>query len=184
MDAGLIARRYATVLHDFAADRGKLNDVYSDAALVRAALAEQPAAQRFFDSPLHKPSEKRQLVKATFEENVSAETLQFLLFLVDKERIGYVSSILLVFEMLYKREHDICTATVTTAKQLSPEQQGRFVSLISDKVEKTGRHVASVDATFKVDPQIIGGVILAIDGRQLDGSVLTKLKTLEKQLTV
>lgn len=183
MDAGLIARRYATVLHDFAADRGKLDDVYADAALVRQALAEQPAAQRFFDSPLHKPSEKRELVNATFEANVSAEMLQFLTFLVDKERIGYVNSILLVFEMLYKRERDICTATVVTARELTPEQQSRFVSLVSGKVEKTGRKVSSVDATFKVDPRIIGGVVLTIDGMQLDGSVSSKLSELERQLT-
>ena len=109
--------------------------------------------------------------------------LQFLTFLVDKERIGYVNSILLVFEMLYKRERDICTATVVTARELTPEQQGRFVSLVSGKVEKTGRKVSSVDATFKVDPRIIGGVVLTIDGMQLDGSVSSKLCELERQLT-
>lgn len=184
MDAGLIARRYATVLHDFAADRGKLDDVYSDAALVREVLAQHPEAQRFFDSPLHKPSQKRELVKATFEGNVSAETLQFLTFLVDKERIGYVNSILLVFEMLYKKEKDICTATVTTAKELTDGQKQKFISLIADKMAAAGAKVSSVDATFKVEPAIIGGVILAVDGKQLDGSVQSKLKALEKQLTV
>lgn len=184
MDAGLIARRYATVLRDFANDRGKIDDVYTDAALVREAMAQQPAAQRFFDSPLHKPSEKRALVEATFQGRVSAEMLQFLVFLVEKERIGYVSSILLVFEMLYKKEHDICTATVTTAKELTADQQQHFVSLISGKLSGAGRRVAAVDATFKVDPAIIGGVILAVDGKQLDDSVQSKLKALERQLTV
>lgn len=184
MDAGLIARRYATVLRDFARDKGKLDDVYADAALVRKALAEQPAAKRFFDSPLHKPSEKRDLVNATFESAVTPETLQFLTFLVEKERIGYADSILLVFETLYKNEHDICTATVTTARELTPEQKGRFVALVADKVKGAGRKVNSVDATFKVDPQIIGGVILTIDGKQLDGSVQSKLKAIERQLAV
>ncbi len=183
MDAGLIARRYATVLHDFAADRGALDTVYADASIVRAALGAQPAAQRFFDSPLHKASEKRELVKATFEGNVSPETLQFLIFLVEKERIGYVNSILLVFEMLYKKEKDICTASVTTAKELSDTQKQNIISIISGKLEAAGKKVSSVDATFKVDPSIIGGIILAVDGKQLDNSIQSKLKTLEKKLT-
>lgn len=184
MDAGLIARRYATVLQEFARDKGKLDEVFADAVLVRSVLVQQPAAKRFFDSPLHRQSEKRGLVKATFENSVSAEMLQFLTFLVDKERIGYADSILLVFETLYKNEHDICTATVTTAQELKPEQKERFISLITGKIEATGKKVTSVDATFKVDPQIIGGVILAIDGKQLDGSVQSKLKSIEKQLAV
>lgn len=184
MDAGLIARRYATVLQEFARDKGRLDEVYADAVLVRSVLAQQPAAKRFFDSPLHKPSEKKNLVTATFSGAVTDEMLQFLTFLVDKERIGYADSILLVFESLYKNEHDICTATVTTAYELKPEQKDRFVSLITGKIEATGKKVKSVDATFKVDPQIIGGVILAIDGKQLDGSVSSKLQAIERQLAV
>ena len=49
MDAGLIARRYATVLHDFAADRNKLDTVYQDALVVRQALSEQKEAQAFLE---------------------------------------------------------------------------------------------------------------------------------------
>lgn len=184
MDAGLIARRYATVLQEFAREKGKLDDIFADAELVRTVLAQQPAAKRFFDSPLHKPSEKKSLVKASFETAVTAEMLQFLTFLVDKERIGYADDILRVFQSLYKNEHDICTATVTTAQELSAEQKQRFVTLVKGKVEATGKKVTSVDAAFKVNPDIIGGVILAIDGKQLDGSVQSKLKAIERQLTV
>lgn len=184
MDAGLIARRYATVLHDFAADRGKLDEVYADARVVREALGRQPQAQKLFDSPLRKPSEKRAFVEAVFGGRVAEETLRFLTFLVDKERIGHVCGILRVFEMLYKRERHICTANITTARELDEERRARFVALVADKVRSSGETVASVDATFRADPRIIGGVVLAIDGRQVDGSVKSKLQAVQRQLTV
>ncbi len=184
MDAGLIARRYATVLHDFAADRGKLQEVYDDAQIVRQVLSSQPAAQQYFESPLHKPSEKKALVDGAFASHVADETLQFLNFLVDKERISLVSNILLVFEQLYKKEKNICTATITTAKELTPQQQQHISSQIVDKFKAAGNKVAAIDATFKVDPRLIGGIILTVDGKQVDDSVLYRLKKIEKQLTV
>ncbi len=184
MDAGLIARRYATVLHDFAADHGKLDEVYADAVVVRQALAEQPQAKKFFDSPLRKLSEKKALVEAVFASRVTPETLQFLTFLVDKERIGYVSSILLVFEMLYKTERHICTARLTTAKELTAQQKERLTGLVSDKLKASGKEVEAIDATFRVNPAIIGGLILEVDGCQVDGSIRSKLKAVERQLTV
>lgn len=182
MDAGLIARRYATVLRDYAQGRGKLDEVYADVTKVRLALAENPEAEQFFVSPVVKPSEKKALLEGTFKGKVCDEVLQFLTFLVDKERIGLAGSILFVFEMLYKREKNICTATVTTAKELSAADQSRFVGVIADKMRKSGREVADVDATFRVDPSIIGGVVLAVDGKQVDDSVSSKLRELQRQL--
>lgn len=184
MDAGLIARRYATVLHDFAADKKLLDDVYLDAQTVRTALQQNPEALKFLDSPLRKNSEKKSLLNAALKDNVTPLTLQFLSFLVEKERIGYVSSILLVFQTLYKKEHNIRTAKVTTATQLSDQQKKRFVDLIALKLNNAGTTADSIDASFKTDPSIIGGLILEVDGRQIDSSVASKLQALQRQLTV
>ncbi|MDD7726160.1 MAG: ATP synthase F1 subunit delta, partial [Bacteroidales bacterium] len=110
--------------------------------------------------------------------------LQFLTFLVEKERIGYVSSILLVFQTLYKKEKNIRTAKVTTATELSDEQKKRFVDLIALKLKNAGISADNVDASFKTDPRIIGGLILEVDGKQIDSSVASKLAALQRQLTV
>ncbi len=184
MDAGLIARRYATVLHDFAADKQHLDDAYYDAVTVRLALEQSPDAIKFLESPLRKPSEKKAFIKAALENCVTPLTLQFLTFLVEKERIGYVSSILLVFQTLYKKEKNIRTAKVTTATELSDEQKKRFVDLIALKLKNAGISADNVDASFKTDPRIIGGLILEVDGKQIDSSVASKLAALQRQLTV
>ena len=184
MDAGLIDRRYATVLYDFASEHGSLDAVYADANLISDTLASTPEAQKFFMSPIRKPSEKKQLLHASFEGNVSDYTLQFLDFLVDKERVKHVKSILFVFQSLFKQSRGIRTASVTTAVPLSAQQQQNVKNLLIEKVKAAGQNVSDIDATFISDPSIIGGIILAIDGKQIDNSVAAKLKAVEKQLTV
>lgn len=184
MDAGLIARRYATVLRDFAADKHKLDEVYNDANTVRQALAQSPEAQKFLDSPLRKPSEKKAFLQVALKDAITPETLQFLTFLVEKERIAYASQILLVFQSLYKKDNNIRTAKVTTARELSADQKSKLVDLIADKLKAAGRQASKIDAEFVTNPSIIGGVILEIDGQQADGSVSSKLKALQRQLTV
>ncbi len=184
MDAGLIARRYATVLHDFAADNKCLDEVYVDAQLIRQVLSQQAGAQRFFESPLRKSSEKKKLLEDAFAKEVRQETMRFIDFLVEKERISLLQQIMLVFCMLYKKEKNICTAAVTTAKPLGTEQQRRIVEQIEQKLVATGHKVSAVDATFRTDARIIGGIILEVDGMQVDDSVASKLRQLEKQLTV
>lgn len=182
MDMGLIARRYATVLLEFARDKGVVDRVYEDSRLVRGVLHDEPSAIRFFNSPLHKQSEKRQLVEGTFTGKVTAEMLQFLNFLVEKERIGLAAQVLLVFEMLVKKERKVATVVVTTATELTEGARSNIASQIDEKLRRSGSEVSSVEATFKTDPSIIGGLILEIDGRQADNSISHKLREIEKAL--
>ncbi len=184
MDAGLIARRYATVLYDFASDKGVLDEVYQDAQTVRTALAQSPDAQKFLDSPLRKPSEKKAFITSAFDKATCHEMLQFLTFLVEKERIAYASQILLVFQSLYKKERNIRTAKVTTANVLTDQQKAHIVDMIADKLKAAGKAASQIDADFVTNPTIIGGMILEIDGLQADGSVASKLQALQRQLTV
>lgn len=184
MDSGLIARRYATVLHDYAVDEGRLEAVYQDSLTVREALAQTPEALKFLCSPLRKPSEKKGLLKAVFAANVCPQTARFLDFLVDKERVGLVAEVMRVFETIYRAEKHIVTAQVTTAVELPEAQKNDIKSLITERLRAAGETVAEVVAAFRADERIIGGVVLALDGRQLDDSVATKLKAIKRQLTV
>lgn len=183
MDAGLIARRYATVLRDYATDEGQMEAVYADSLLVREALEAQPAALAFLQSPLRKPSEKKALLRAAFGRATAQPTQRFLDFLVDKERVQHLPEIMRVLEALYRRDKGICTAQITTAVELPEAQKADIVALITDKLRKAQRPAAQVAASFRSDKRLIGGVVLALDGRQLDASLAAKLRELQRQLT-
>lgn len=178
MNAGLIARRYATVLYDFALGRNVLDDVYNDARNISQAMAAREATTQLLASPLRKPSEKKTFLKNAFEKFVTPTTMEFMLFVVDKERVSILSEILRVFQIVYKQRQGIKSASITTAKELSADKQNDITKLIEDKLS------SKVEAQYRTDESIIGGAIITIDGKQLDCSVLHQLKEIEKRLAV
>ena len=178
MNGGLIARRYATVLFEYGMDRGKVDDIYSDATLILNSFKECPEALEFLVSPLKKPSEKKSFLASVFDGKVSELTAEFLSFAVDKGRINMVDEILRVFQTVYKSSKGIHTAEITTAKQVVEEKKADFVAILEKKLGN------KVEASFKSDESIIGGIIIRVDGKQIDCSVARQLADIEKSLMV
>ncbi|MCF0189945.1 MAG: ATP synthase F1 subunit delta [Marinilabiliaceae bacterium] len=178
MNSGLIARRYATVLFDYARERGIEDGVYEDTRNIREALSVSAEAMAFVCSPVRKPSEKKRLIEQVFSQVVKAETIQFLNFVIDKDRAVMLCEILRVYGVVYKEHKGIRTAVVTTAKVTESHMQERIKQLLEEKLG------AVVEASFKDDPSLIGGVIVEVDGRQIDTSIKRQLIDIEKQLAV
>ncbi|MCR5695827.1 MAG: ATP synthase F1 subunit delta [Marinilabiliaceae bacterium] len=178
MNIGLIARRYATVLYEYADKKGDLEQTYQCVSDIRAAFEQAPSSLSFLASPLRKQSEKLNLVNGVFAKNVAQSLADFLVFLVEKERIDMVDDILRVFQSLYRKRKGIKSAVITTAIELSAEKQAKFTNELSVKLN------APVEALYNTDSDIIGGVIFTIDGKQLDNSVKHQLEEIEKQLKV
>lgn len=178
MNAGLIARRYATVLYDFATEHKVAERVYNDTKLLLEVFTSKPSIMQFLNSPLRKPSEKLSMIKSTFENIVIEETMQFINFTIEKSRIGMIDEVLRVFQSIYKKRLGIKSVDITTAKDLTDKTEKNFTSIIENKLK------SKVEMSFKTDESIIGGVIINIDGRQLDCSVQRQLKEIEKELTV
>ena len=178
MNIGLIARRYATVLIEYANKKGDLEQTYQSVGNIREALAQSPASVAFLASPLRKQSEKLKLVNEVFAKNVAQSLADFLIFLVERERIDIVDDILRVFQSLYRKRKGIKNAVITTAIELSAEKQAKLTKELSSKLN------APVEAYYNADSDIIGGVIFTIDGKQLDNSVKHQLQEIEKQLKV
>lgn len=178
MNVGLIARRYATVLYDFANQRNELSQVSTDVQCIREAFAENRMALEFLSSPVKKVSEKKSFLSSVFHTVVSATTMDFLMFVADKERVSTLDDILRVFQSLYKKSLGIKQVDVVTACSLQSEKQIAFTSIIESKLG------TKVDASYSVDESLLGGVVLTIDGKQLDCSVQRQLREIEKSLTV
>ncbi|MDO4461577.1 MAG: ATP synthase F1 subunit delta [Bacteroidia bacterium] len=178
MNSGLIARRYANVLFDFAQEHQATEAVYSDANNVYQALSGSQEAMAFLTSPLRKPTEKKALVEKVFANVVSPTTARFMAFVIEKGRANMLAEILRVYGIVFKEHNGIKTAIVTTAVPLEAQKQE---SVLASLKEKLG---APVDATFKSDPSLIGGVIFEVDGSLVDCSVKRQLLDIEKSLAI
>jgi F-type H+-transporting ATPase subunit delta len=100
----------------------------------------------------------------------------FLLLLADKSRIGALEEIAQEFERLVSEEEGILTAELTTAVELSDEDERRLLKQIE---EASGR---KVEATRQVDPDLIGGIVLQVGSHRLDASVRGRLTRLRHDL--
>lgn len=178
MDGGLIARRYATVLYEYGMERNKTAEIYDDVNMMRSAFADAPKALELLASPLKKVSEKKTFLKSVFDGKVAAETSEFLSFVADRGRVDMVDEILRVYQVVYKEHNGIKTAEITTATEIAEAKKAEFTKQLETKLG------AKVEASYKADASLIGGIIIRVDGKQVDCSIARQLAEIEKKLTV
>lgn len=177
MNTGLIARRYATALYEYSSDKDTLGNVFEDVQMIRQQFEANEGCVRFLSSPLKKTSEKVAFVETVFKGNVCETTFGFMTFVIRKGRGEVISEIFRVFEDLYKSRNGIYSVCITTAIPLSEAKISEYAEIISRKLN------VKTDVSSKCDPSLIGGMVVRVGDKQLDGSIARRLKEIEKQLT-
>ncbi len=142
---------------------------------VVTAAAEVPELRELLRNPQLDPR-----ARAAALEDVLAggdELLRnFLLVLVDKGRIGQLEVIVEEFERLVAEQEGVLSAELTTAVELSDDDERRLLQQIETA---SGR---KVEATRHVDPGLIGGIVLQVGSHRLDASVRGRLDQLRRAL--
>ena len=171
-----LAAKYATAIFEIARDEKSLDAYDKDLGKVRADVFAIPEAVKFFQNPLVPAQAKKDLLNRAVGKEVSATVMNFLMLLVDKKRIGVFNEIYDIFTTLKNREQGILVADVTSAFPLTKKQQD---ALVKKLMSLTGRKIQI--RTHK-DTEIIGGVILKIGDKRIDGSVAGRLRALRSSM--
>ena len=114
---------------------------------------------------------------ATASAALSDVTFGFLSVVAEKNREDSILPILREFSALYHTKKGIGTARVQTAKELSPEKKEAVYQKL---LRSTG--LKTLEVEYEVDPTLIGGMVIFVGDRMIDGSVKTKLNRMEKEL--
>ena len=168
-------RVYARALFDAALEGDRLEPVREQLAQVVAAEAEVPELRELLRNPQLDPRARA----AALEDLLSGgeELLRnFLLLLVDKGRTGQLEEISREFERLVAEHEGIVHAELTTAIELSDDEARDLLGQIE---KASGR---KVEATRRVDPALIGGIVLQVGSLRLDASVRGRLERLRREL--
>lgn len=173
-----IASRYGSALLGFAQDNNCLEQMHEEASALQAAIKANPSFISLLSDPIIRLNEKQQVL-AQVSEKFSPQMQEFLKMVLSYERFRELPAILAQFELLYEREQNIWRGEVTSAVKLSAEQLERIGQAYSKKYGLKG-----LKLTNKVDPDILGGVILRVDDRLIDGSIKTTLKKIRAHLTI
>ena len=138
-------------------------------AVVKECLNQHPALEQALSSPRISQEAKEAMLDRIFSGRVDARLLNFLKVLCRRGRIGSLRAIQVTATVMREEQLGRQRVTVTSAQPLNDEQR----ALIAAKFSETyGKQAVLIE---KVDEKLLGGIILRIGDRVLDGSVLGKM---------
>jgi len=172
-----LSGRYAMALFELARDEKQLDAVSASLATLKSALGESEDFRRLIASPLISRDEAAKAIAATATAlKLDPLTTKFLGVLATNRRLGQISAVIRAFTSLTAAHRGEITAEVTSAHPLTEDQVAAL------KVKLKGELARDVALDLNVNPDILGGLIVKVGSRQIDGSIRTKLNTLAQAM--
>lgn len=177
MIAQQVAQKYARALFMAAKGRNLIDKAYDQFEVLRQVIQKDRALLDFLTAPHVTDQQKLELVNKVFGTRLEKLFLEFLLVLMDKHRVQHLPDIIDAFERLVETEKGIVRASVVTAIALSGDEERNVTARLESRTGK------KVKLEKRVDPAILGGMIVIIDDEIIDGSVRHGLKQMREQLS-
>lgn len=169
-----LAGRYAIALFDLAEEQHALDQVAADLSTLKALIAESPDLVRLLRSPVFSRAQQAAaMAKLTETAGLSLLTRNFVGLVARNRRLFTLPGMIDAFHKLLANRRGEVRATVTAAQYLS---QAQIDAIIAQLKSVVGSKVA-VD--IWIDPAIIGGLIIKVGSRMVDGSLRSKLQRLQ-----
>lgn len=172
-----VAPRFAKAVLDLANENKVADKVAEDMRLLNNTIKGSKDLQLLIESPIVDSGKKKDVFKAIFEGKLDKLTAQFLDLLIGKTREFALEAITESYLDFYRQEKGIVKAEVLTATPLSAENKAS----VSEKI-KAKFDAKEVEIVEVVNPELIGGVIVRVNGMQLDLSVAGRLSGMRKEI--
>ncbi|NJM98313.1 MAG: F0F1 ATP synthase subunit delta [Phormidesmis sp. RL_2_1] len=174
-----VSAPYAQALLSVAQSKNQVDEISQVAADILSLLKESEEFSAFLANPVADKDVKKGVLKKVLGDESNQQMKNFLMLLVDKNRIYLTEPILQQFQSQVRELRQTVLATVTSAIELTDEQK----ETVKQKVlGMTGAQ--SVELESSIDPELIGGVIIKIGSQVLDASVRGQLRRISLQLGV
>jgi F-type H+-transporting ATPase subunit delta len=169
-----MAGRYATALFELALESKTIDKVKGDLDRFDALLGESPDLLRLVRSPVFTADEQAKALTAVLAKaGITGIAANFILFVARKRRLFAIRQMVAAYRALVARHKGEVTAQVTVAQQLSDTH----LSALKDALKSVTKQDVQVD--LKVDPAIIGGLVVKVGSRMVDSSLRTKLNSIK-----
>ncbi len=171
-----VSRRYARALFLASSEKGMVDSAFVQMQELLSYVQTEPKLLDYLRSPRVLVDEKVDLVRRTFSSQLDQLFVEFVVVLVNKRRIAFLPDIIDEFIRLVEAQKGIGRITVISAVPLTDSERAK----LSEKMAlKTG---LKIELEEKVDPSIIGGIIVLLHDEIIDGSVKYGLSQMREQL--
>ena len=172
-----LAGRYASALFDLASEAGTVTAVESDLDKLEAGLSESSELAMLTTSPKgSRDAAKKALWGVAAIMGLSELTQNFLGTLAQNRRLSKLPAIIRSFRAIAAAQRGEVSAEVASAHALTDKQLDQL------KAKLTAREGRTVKLTTKVDPDLLGGLVVTIGSKRIDGSIRTRLNSLSQAM--
>jgi F-type H+-transporting ATPase subunit delta len=169
-----IAERYATALFELAEDEKALNELENDVGRFATLHDASDDLQAFIRSPVHRAEEQVRAIEAILNQaGIGGLVGNFFKVVAGNGRLFAAPEIIAAFRRLVAKRRGEVTAEVTSAEPLSDAHVAALKEALKASLGK------DVTLDTRVDPSLIGGLIVKVGSRMIDSSVKTKLSSLK-----
>lgn len=169
-----IAERYATALFELAEDDRALNELENDVGRFATLHDQSDDLRAFLKSPIYSAEEQVRGIEAVLREaGIGGTVGNFFKVVAKNRRLFATPEIIAAFRRLAAKRRGEVTAEVTSAEPLSEAH----VAALKDALKASLGKDVTLDT--KVDPSLIGGLVVKVGSRMIDSSLKTKLSSLK-----
>ncbi|MBR4145263.1 MAG: ATP synthase F1 subunit delta [Lachnospiraceae bacterium] len=170
------SRVYGSSLYDLAAEEKLTDPIREQMLAIKQILRDNPDYIRLLAEPSIKKAERIGLIDAAFGSSCEKYLVSFLKLLCERDLLGEYEGCCDIFTKRYNEDHNISEAVVTSAVALSDSQ----LKALTTKLESmSGKKIT---LTTKIDPKVLAGLKVELDGKQLDGTVSGRLSGIKRKL--
>lgn len=176
MNEGMISKRYARALLQYAVGHRVEDLVFSEMKKLVASFAQEPKLRVAMENPMLSKENKMGLILTAVGGKSSTEFQRFIQLVLDKKRERNVRTMALCYLDLYCKQKNINTGRLVTATAVDDITIGKMKSL-TERIMP-----GKLDFETSIDPEIGGGFILYVDTYRLDASIKTQLNKIKQDL--
>ena len=176
MSIEIVADKYGSAMFELAQEQNILELMEEQLGYVASVMAEQPELRLFLENPIVTEDAKIKLVGRIFESSIDKVALHFIYVMIKRGRHRYIAEAITAFIQKSREARGILEATVTVAEPITADVEASVQAKLR---EVTGKDVI---LSVRQDPSIMGGIIIQVGDKRIDGSVARRLEELEKSL--
>lgn len=169
-----IGRRYAEAIYEIANERNKIKEIYEVLNNLMVLFKENLEFKNLLTNPLVSISEKEQFLSEIFNET-EKDILNIVFYILEKDRLETIRSIVTEYLKIYYEKNSIMDVKAIFTRELTEEQKNKLIEKIEKQTNK------KVNLEVAIDSSIIGGGVLKIGDRVIDGSIKKDLENWKRR---
>jgi len=170
-----IAAPYARALFDFSVEKNIMHQITADFQNLDIFLEETPELMEYLINPIIKQEVKRGILTETLKSQLNTETFNFLMILIERDRINLLTSVIDGYLELIYQTASIKMIEVSTASAFTNVQKDTLIQKLKELTD-----AREIRLVINVEPNLIGGFLIKTNSKVIDFTVKNQLQKLAK----